>query len=427
MEEQAKTSFPLKIKPDCSVFDKDHSFSGPDSSAIKFFIEFKQEPGDDPFATATSRFMNTTPSSPGPPPNPFVKTSNKAVLTHGQITAYATSHMSAQYRTHIFSVLICGSKAQLIRWDRSSTIVTEPISYDEDPHLFDFFIRFDCLPPDVQGQDTTVSPAKPEDTKDAVKAIEELGMSQTPLLVVSVLNCAGEPLRYVVESPLALPWVPVGHWTQTSIGYDIQRKRSIFMKDSWRPLLKGILKEGDVYSIFQTNGVSDVPYCSSSGDIGDKTYHLTQTDLFSVKANWAPNYVYDLTPHCHYCLILDDIGQPFDKFKRSHDMVHAVHAALVGKFFFDRVEVYLSDSCTLVAHQAAFKCGILHCDISPGNILITSDTRFNGGLLIDWDLCKDMNSQVDGPRRAACTVSIKICHTLGTHELYLGHVAVHGC
>jgi serine/threonine protein kinase len=91
------------------------------------------------------------------------------------------------------------------------------------------------------------------------------------------------------------------------------------------------------------------------------------------------------------------------------------------------VDVYLSESCTPVAHESAYKCGILHRDISPGNILITSDNKFDGGLLIDWDLCKDMNSQVDGPRRAACIVSIKICHMLGTHELDLGHVAVHGC
>jgi hypothetical protein len=232
MEEQVKTNFPLKIKPDCLVFDKDHSFSVPDSSTVEFFIKFKREPEDDPFATVTFQFMNTTLSSPGPPSNPFMKMSNEAVLTRGQITAYVTSHMSTQYRTHIFSVLICGSKARLIRWDCSSAIVTEPISYNEDPHLFDFFICFDRSPPDVQGQDTTVSPAKPEDTKDAVKAVEELGMSRTLLLVVSVPNRTGEPLRYVVESPLALPWVLVGHWTQTSIGYDIQRKRSVFMKDS---------------------------------------------------------------------------------------------------------------------------------------------------------------------------------------------------
>jgi hypothetical protein len=91
------------------------------------------------------------------------------------------------------------------------------------------------------------------------------------------------------------------------------------------------------------------------------------------------------------------------------------------------VGIYLSESCTPVAHESAYKCGILHCDISPANILITSDNKFNGGFLIDWNLCIDMNSQVDGPRHAARTVSIKICHTLGTHKLDLGHMAVHGC
>jgi hypothetical protein len=64
------------------------------------------------------------------------------------------------------------------------------------------------------------------------------------------------------------------------------------MKDSWRPLLEGILKEGDIYLIFQTNKVPNVPYCSSLGDIGDETYHLMQTDLSSVKASWAPDYMY---------------------------------------------------------------------------------------------------------------------------------------
>jgi serine/threonine protein kinase len=135
--------------------------------------------------------------------------------------------------------------------------------------------------------------------------------------------------------------------------------------------------------------------------------------------------MHNLTPHHHYHLILDDIGQPLDSFKCSQDMVGAVCAALTRKFFLDRVDVYLSESCTPVAHESAYKCGILYRDISPKNILITSDNKFSGGLLIDWDLCKDMNSQVDEPRRTAHTVSIKICHTLGTHELDLGHVAVH--
>ena len=43
--------------------------------------------------------------------------------------------------------------------------------------------------------------------------------------------------------------------------------------------------------------------------------------------------------------------------------------------------------CSL-AHKDAYFQGFLHCDISPNNILISEDSRFEGGMLIDWDLCK---------------------------------------
>ena len=339
-----------------------------------------------------------------------MKNSRDAHVTCGQITAYATLHMSAQYRTHVFFVLICKDYARLIWWDRSGAIVTNPIQYNVTSELFDFFILLDHSPPNVQGQDTTVRLANPKDTRDAVKAVkelEELEKSQTPLLVVSLPNptTREEPLQYIIVSPLASLWIPVRRWTRTSIGYDLQRKRSVFMKDSWRLVIEGVPKEGDVYSKFKANGVPNVPHCSNSGDIGDDTYHSMQTDRF-LNANWAPNYAYDLTPHRHYRLILDDIGQPLDSFNCSRDMVRAVCAALIGQFFLSTVEVYLTDLHTPVAHKSTYKCGILHCDISPGNILITPGNNFDGGLLIDWDLCKDMNSQVGGPRHAAHTVSI---------------------
>lgn len=44
-----------------------------------------------------------------------------------------------------------------------------------------------------------------------------------------------------------------------------------------------------------------------------------------------------------------------------------------------------------VAHRDAYLQGFLHRDISPGNILITEDPRFDGGMFIDWDLCKARN------------------------------------
>ena len=41
-----------------------------------------------------------------------------------------------------------------------------------------------------------------------------------------------------------------------------------------------------------------------------------------------------------------------------------------------------------VAHKGAYLQGVLHRDISHNNILITENPSYEGGMLIDWDLCK---------------------------------------
>jgi serine/threonine protein kinase len=45
----------------------------------------------------------------------------------------------------------------------------------------------------------------------------------------------------------------------------------------------------------------------------------------------------------------------------------------------------LDTDTAYTAHKEAYLKGVLHCDISPGNILIVD----GGGLLIDWDMCKE--------------------------------------
>jgi serine/threonine protein kinase len=62
-----------------------------------------------------------------------------------------------------------------------------------------------------------------------------------------------------------------------------------------------------------------------------------------------------------------------------------------------------NDTDRPLAHMDAYNAGILHRDISPGNIIIHEGS----GLLIDWDLSKpiDMLSTKPGlPRRATRTV-----------------------
>jgi RIO-like serine/threonine protein kinase len=65
--------------------------------------------------------------------------------------------------------------------------------------------------------------------------------------------------------------------------------------------------------------------------------------------------------------------------------------------------------CTLTytaAHHAAWKIGVLHRDLSPGNILIVDE---GDGLLIDWDLCKITKSPPEDSVARQYTRTVSKC------------------
>ncbi len=105
------------------------------------FIEFKWDPTDDPFGDVVyqpPRDVDTSTSGK----RFFVRNTKLARDTLGQISSYAAAQLSAQFRTHIFSVLIVRDTARLLRWDRTGTIVTEAIEYNKCSFLADFFSRY---------------------------------------------------------------------------------------------------------------------------------------------------------------------------------------------------------------------------------------------------------------------------------------------
>ncbi|KAN0123635.1 Protein kinase-like domain containing protein, partial [Russula decolorans] len=321
--------------------------------------------------------------------NPFVKDSTKAISTLGQMMSYVTSHLGSQFWTHAFFVLIVHNYARIIRWDRGGAVVTAPIRFNEEDHLFNFFIRYNYADSYIRGSDSSVRAPKPKELRDATQCINEFrnpgsdrGKAKK-FLVVSVPS-GEESNHFVIEAPFATISPPTGRATRPFIAYDIFRKKHVFLKDSWRININDMPREGDSYAILHKERVPNIAECLDSGDIGDGTYHSTQTHLF-VDADWvtSPKPVVEFMPHRHYRIVLDTIGIPLEQFKCSRDMVRAIRASLI-------------------AHEAAYtRCGILHCDISPSNILISDNV--DGGLLIDWDLCKNVNSTEHKARRAART------------------------
>ncbi|KAI9442083.1 hypothetical protein BJY52DRAFT_1089943, partial [Lactarius psammicola] len=361
----------FSISPDCAVYKNENKdVTGTDASVAEFFVEFKNSADDDPFTGDGYR-----------------SDSRNARRTVGQIATYVSVQMDSQYRTHTFFVLIIKSYARLMRWDRSGAIFSEPIYYNEKSELLEFFEAYDKATPEAWGCDQFVTKPTPGEIDAALGAWDDFDHS-TSLLVVSLHNqdLHPEPHRYVIISPRARPSLPIGRSTRMSVAYDLQRKKRVFMKDSWRIVAANTTMEGQVYQMLNQRKVRNVPLCVDFCDVGEDNYHKTQTESL-VHESWVPQELqYSFPVLRHHRLVLDNVGKSLENFTSSHEMVRAVRAALV-------------------AHKEAYFQGVLHRDISSGNILITDDKAFDGGLLIDWDQCRvnDGEEGEKGHRRSSCT------------------------
>ena len=99
-------------------------------------------------------------------------------------------------------------------------------------------------------------------------------VSAKSLLSITIQDPSSlEPCCYIISSPRARPSIPMGHWTRTSIAYDVNACVCVLVKDSWQVLLDGIQPEGVVYATLRRHLVPNVPHCLLAGDVGEDDYH----------------------------------------------------------------------------------------------------------------------------------------------------------
>ena len=327
LDQDNPTKFPFLCQPDCSVYDAKSPYNNRlNSSLVECLIEFKMGSDSDPFVQDVPGKSSTVDTVQ----NLFMNSSSSSHKTAGQ-TAYATWILSTQYRTHLFLILIFKKHARIIRWDRGGAVVTAPISHSEI-HILDFLMLFKDASPQARGRDITVEHANKED-KAKAQELEELTNARSLLCLFipdhSSPSC--QPSRYIVESPCSRPDIPAGRWTQTSIAYDVERKKRVLLKDSWRVLLDDISPEGEIYSHLHSQSVPYIPHCYRAGDISNELYHTSRTHEFNPEPG-LPYHSPHLVPHRHYRLVLDTIGRPLETFSRSWELVNTVYDALRGEF-----------------------------------------------------------------------------------------------
>ncbi|KAA1467234.1 hypothetical protein DENSPDRAFT_832229 [Dentipellis sp. KUC8613] len=306
----------------------------------------------------------------------FEKRSIEATRARGQLISYAAAHMSTQFRCFCFSVCIINEcDARLLRWDRSGVVVTERFNFTgEDSPLADFLWRFNHLNGVQRGYDLTVTPASDEETR---LAQDDFDMKDGNIHKVQVHNDAdGGDQYFLIAAPAEYRVVVTGRASFGYVALDLQRKKKVWLKDSWRINVDGMEKEYQIYVKLRDRGVRNIATLVCGGDVG---VQKTLTQNYADKP-WRYGKV-ELLPHRHYRLVLDTVGRSLKSFRSTKEMVDAVFDALI-------------------AHWDAYnRAEILHRDVSGGNILIVDEGEKTKGILIDWDLSKGKKAQPTARRK----------------------------
>ncbi|KAL4065668.1 hypothetical protein V8B97DRAFT_2010329 [Scleroderma yunnanense] len=357
------------LKPDIASCDedsqrKDEKRTG--FSALGMGAEFKKSALFDPFDDAEG--------------TPFEDTIHEK-STRSQMTVYATAQFGKQFRHFIFSVIILGQMARIVNWERAGATVTNAFNYVQNPEiLVRFFHRFACLSRKDRGWDTSVTPIEKKPPGISLDVALEIIMAARKALSSSPasslfwiqVRARGDPnadkgpeFRYYIGSRPCCPYSLDQRSTRVWKVYSVSTRQVVFLKDTWRIDANDIDPEDVTYRKLHEKNVRNIATVEAFGDVGYSTVTQSLTD-----EPWS-KVKEKITS---YRLVLKEVGLPLTHFLCTRDLVNTMRDAIIA----------LSEALELAK--------ILHRDISVGNIIIILDEsgKFKQGLLIDWDLCKDI-------------------------------------
>ncbi|GJE93732.1 hypothetical protein PsYK624_098930 [Phanerochaete sordida] len=319
----------------------------------------------------------------------ILNTSEVGNRARSQHAKYASQIMLRQHRTHVITFCLAGEEVRAFRWDRAGCVMTESVNLFENP--WDFFDLLYALAKQAKenemiwGFDDTVSRASTEDINKlkAYRATNPFQEASRKVIVESQLfypiykvACrsvsVGETpasegdVELLIGRAVAGHGMPVGRCTRGYIAYrmsgDDSTSRMCFLKDQWRAKLRR--PELDAYRVLHEHNTPRIPTPIAGGDVGcRRTPQQTKTQIYLVPKAKQQAYT-----RVHTRLVTKEVCQQLETYKTSPQLI----GVLLG---------------ALKAHSVAWTdAGILHRDISVGNVMINSED--GQGMLIDWDLCK---------------------------------------
>ncbi|TFK45369.1 hypothetical protein OE88DRAFT_1218456 [Heliocybe sulcata] len=398
-------SVPEDVKPDISVYPQNSKLTTTSWKHVELAIELKATSAQDPFVDPKVKASDASEKqSPVPPqssemseesterrfdsltlqrsetysqeggrktPYEFERGSDEAIRIRGQLADYATLQWQHQFRLFLFQVIIFGDLARLLRYDRTAVVVTDAFKYQETPYLAQFLSRFNQMTGAQRGNDPTVTRASTQERDLAVEILRAYKdhVDKKNMWKVEVHDQAGVK-NLIISKPTFRSPATTGRATRCYVAADLAERKPVFLKDSWRYVVDGMEREGDIYERLHSNHVSNISKVLYHGDLLDTTKGDRQSTISAelAKKPWAMK-TRTLDKHQHYRIVLDVVGRRLNQAPSSWAIVKIIHDALV-------------------AHWEAYsQAGVLHRDLSPHNILfIDNGSGDVHGILIDWDL-----------------------------------------
>ncbi|KAF9808132.1 hypothetical protein IEO21_07968 [Rhodonia placenta] len=355
--------------------------------------------------------------------DPIGKDAMEHEHTLERIAHHAQNLFVAQNRLFVFVVGIFGSSARIFRFDHAAAVVSEAFDYTERPDILrEFLWRFVhplSTTSSVSGADPSIQIPEEVDIYRAQMLLDKSGkppLSQAEQKMcrwITVRDTNGDLLRFFA---FRLLYTNPNMFSRACSVWEALKEgektgRTYVIKDAWRQLC--FSAETDFYDVLH-EGVNSVRHGSRSADaydhanidpcllglaqdyigvdLGRREYlrynagcDSTRCAQLAKNPNTSRKSCTDacvphrslFTGHCtissarlgmpldselersHMRLVLKTVGRPISHFTRTYQLIEAFRDAIIG-------------------HQRAYEAGIIHRDISEGNVLLAEDESFTG-------------------------------------------------
>lgn len=349
------------LKPDITFLSKnnpatlreDFDRASPATSFqnMELFAEFKYETQYDPFQDEMGVAADST----------IERISINGDNTRGQCALYAANQLAYQHRLFTFSLVICGRRARFIRWDREGAVVSAGIDCSINHELvIEFLQRFNQMTAEQRGLDPTATPATPEEIEAFESAVSNVKIDSLkrsvgdqaayPRFRLEIRDVADEVSHYIVGKALDYNLGVVGRCTRGYIALDRTTNQPVFLKDMWRPDVRGVEPEHVWYEKLTGANVPHLVKVKHGSDVVQYTptpipnYHGTiplkptettsrlwaQRGLTHRLADLSGSLKPRLQGYIHYRLVQTELCRPLPEFTNSKHLVLVVLGSLKG-------------------------------------------------------------------------------------------------